>query len=57
MIAESDRLPNYLTAEQILLLGGDPEELRRHRVEPATGHDGRPCWPRDQVQEWLGRRQ
>jgi hypothetical protein len=52
--ADRDGLPDYLTAEQIAALGGDPDELRR-RVEPLTGHGGRECWPREQVLEWLGR--
>jgi hypothetical protein len=51
---DRDGLPDFLDARQIEALGGDPDELRRLGVEPVTGHDGRPCWPRWQVLEWLG---
>ena len=51
---DRDGIPDYLAREQIMALGGDPDELHHLGIEPLTGHDGRECWPRWQVLEWLG---
>jgi hypothetical protein len=50
---DHDGLPDYLDREQIVALGLDPDELVHLGVEPVAGHDGRPCWPREQVLDWL----
>jgi hypothetical protein len=55
-MSDGDGLLDYLTREQIEDLGGDPDELLRLGVGPVTGHDDSDCWPRWQIEEWLGRR-
>jgi hypothetical protein len=49
-----DELPDYLSDEDIICLGGDPEELIRAGVEPCRGHGGVRCWARQDVIDWLG---
>jgi hypothetical protein len=54
---DHDGDPDHLDRQQIEARGGAPDELLRHGIEPVTGHDGRECWPRWQVEEWLAREQ
>jgi hypothetical protein len=50
---DHDELPDYLTDEDVLCLGGDPEELIREGVEPYRGNGGVRCWARQDVLDWL----
>jgi hypothetical protein len=49
-----DGLPDYLTDDDLICLGGDPHELIRAGVEPCTGHDVVRCWARQDVIDRLG---
>jgi hypothetical protein len=49
-----DGLPDYLSDEEILWLGGDPEELVSAGVEPYRGNGGVRCWAHQDVLDWLG---
>jgi hypothetical protein len=49
-----DGLPDYLTDDDLICLGGDPHALIRAGVEPCTGHDVVRCWARQDVIDWLG---
>jgi len=51
-----DDLPDYLTADDLELLGVTVEDVRRLDPQPMEyiGLDGRPCWRRDDLAELLG---
>jgi hypothetical protein len=51
---KDDDLPDFLTDEDIMRLGGDPEDLIRAGVEPYQGNWGVRCWARQDVLDWLG---
>jgi hypothetical protein len=51
-----DNLPDYLTADDLEVLGITAEDV--HRLDPApveyTGHGDQPCLRRDDLAELLG---
>jgi hypothetical protein len=52
-VCARDQLPNCLDEDQLRHLDIDPEWLRRVGLTEYTGLDGRPCWLREHVQEWV----